>query len=104
MGEVDFHAGGEHGRARRPDRHGRLGKGQAVAFQVFGDVTGSGMVLTVPHAISPATYLVRLVGLVGQAGVGYRGRVLQGGGLGRAEVVQARIDLRIHSGDEAGGH
>jgi hypothetical protein len=43
-----------------------------------------------------------LVGLVGQPGVGYRGRALERGGLGRAEMVQASVDLRVHPGDEEG--
>jgi hypothetical protein len=45
-----------------------------------------------------------VVGLVGEPGVGCRGRALERGGLGRAEMVQARIDLGVHPGDEEGGH
>jgi len=45
-----------------------------------------------------------LVGLVGQPGVGHRGRALERERLGRAQAVQPRIDLRVHPGDEERGH
>jgi hypothetical protein len=45
-----------------------------------------------------------LVGLVSQPGVGQRGRALERKRLGRGDVIQARIDLRVHPGDEEGGH
>ena len=41
-----------------------------------------------------------LVGLVGQPGVGDRGRALERDCLWRAEAVQARVDLGVHPGDE----